>query len=460
MTDRVQDQAPREEMVLVEPWPQSGPDYNSWNLDAARFVALVQAHPTLWHNDSPLKYLGMRIDTRDGAFILTDRDGNALDANRVIAAIRKSAERYGSDSVGAGPRHPSRTPTPSAAVAQAGASSGEAMREAGIPQSVVRDLMKRAGYDDSRPHPDCYTHFSWITFSKLLFAVRAILGNERPPPERATPQRITPRSSMTELDARERAIEDGFLKKGNNPLAPPAPVETASAGVVEAWEMLDAHVQNRRDMGQFGMADQMEQALSVIRTALTAAQPAPVEMAGTGVAEAARAVVHAWQYTETDPDGPLNSAMKRLQAALAAAQSASGGRLEEQLASVEAELKAADARGRHARGLQARLHNKAIALRTALTAAQPASGGEDWQPIETAPKGDGRFNTPRIQLWAPTLFGGMVVTGRFSDDGHSRKPRPYWGYEGQDISTARAAPPTHWRPLPAPPAALTPGSQS
>ncbi|WP_424140903.1 Lar family restriction alleviation protein, partial [Roseomonas chloroacetimidivorans] len=64
-----------------------------------------------------------------------------------------------------------RTPTPSAAVEQAGASSGEAAREAGIPQSVVRDLMKRAGYDDSRPHPDCYTHFSWITFSKLLFAV-------------------------------------------------------------------------------------------------------------------------------------------------------------------------------------------------------------------------------------------------------------------------------------------------
>ncbi|WP_424140267.1 Lar family restriction alleviation protein, partial [Roseomonas chloroacetimidivorans] len=245
-----------------------------------------------------------------------------------------------------------------AAVEQAGASSGEAMREAGIPQSVVRDLMKRAGYDDSRPHPDCYTHFSWITFSKLLFAVRAILGNERPPPERATPQRIAPRISMTELDARERAIEDGFLKKGNNPLAPPAPVETASAGVVEAL----------RDL-----------------------EDACNEMAGAIPADIYNAM--------TDRVPGMDDLRDRMDAARRAA-------------------------------------------RTALTAAQPASGGEDWQPIETAPKGDGRFNTPRIQLWTPTLFGGMVVTGRFSDDGHSRKPRPYWGYEGQDISTARAAPPT------------------
>ena len=42
--------------------------------------------------------------------------------------------------------------------------------------------------------------------------------------------------------------------------------------VNEAWEILDAHVENRRAMGQFQMAAQMEEALIVIREALAASQ--------------------------------------------------------------------------------------------------------------------------------------------------------------------------------------------
>ena len=76
-------------------WPKSGPDFNRWNLDAAAFAKLIQDHPHLWHMDGPLKYLTLRIDTRDGGFTLTDRDGKPIEPERVVAAALKSAERFG-----------------------------------------------------------------------------------------------------------------------------------------------------------------------------------------------------------------------------------------------------------------------------------------------------------------------------------------------------------------------------
>lgn len=75
-----------------ETWPRTGPDFNRWNDDAAAFVRLVQDNPGFWLADFSVKYLGLRIDTRSGHFVLKDRDGAVIQPERVLAAIEKSAE--------------------------------------------------------------------------------------------------------------------------------------------------------------------------------------------------------------------------------------------------------------------------------------------------------------------------------------------------------------------------------
>lgn len=70
-------------------WPKSGPAMNAWNNDAAAFVKLVQAHSHIWHNDIDLKYLELRIDTRNGGFLLCDRDGKPIFPERVLAALAR-----------------------------------------------------------------------------------------------------------------------------------------------------------------------------------------------------------------------------------------------------------------------------------------------------------------------------------------------------------------------------------
>ena len=77
------------------PWPTRGPDFNRWNLDAAGLAALLQATPTAWLTDSALKYVTMRIDTRSGAFLLSDADMRPIDAERVTKAVSKAREQFG-----------------------------------------------------------------------------------------------------------------------------------------------------------------------------------------------------------------------------------------------------------------------------------------------------------------------------------------------------------------------------
>jgi len=57
------------------PWPVSGPDFNPWYQDAAKFLFFVQQHPLAWCRDFRLKYLNIRVDTRSGAFVMFARDG-------------------------------------------------------------------------------------------------------------------------------------------------------------------------------------------------------------------------------------------------------------------------------------------------------------------------------------------------------------------------------------------------
>jgi hypothetical protein len=74
----------------------------------------------------------------------------------------------------------------------------------------------------------------------------------------------------------------------------------------------------------------------------------------------------------------------------------------------------------------------------------PAPAEAEWRPIEMAPR-DGEV------LARSPAYGGITVIAIWDDDRHARKPRPFWRFTGHDITTARAAPPTHWRPLPPPP---------
>lgn len=72
-------------------WPSSGPDFNRWEDDVFRLIELMKSvnGEPWWTADMPLKYLVIRIDTRDGGFIISDRDGNRISPDRVVAAIAR-----------------------------------------------------------------------------------------------------------------------------------------------------------------------------------------------------------------------------------------------------------------------------------------------------------------------------------------------------------------------------------
>jgi len=79
---------------------------------------------------------------------------------------------------------------------------------------------------------------------------------------------------------------------------------------------------------------------------------------------------------------------------------------------------------------------------------------EGWQPIETAPK-DGT----RVLLWVCDFGRWLCVCGSWDNDRHATKPKPYWTHDNarsNGIRDTRANQPTHWMPLPPPPAMKEP----
>lgn len=75
-------------------WPHDQPA--GWNLDAARLLMLVQsAGGMMWLGLGRAKYLELRVDTRDGAFNLYDRDGQPLNPDDVVEAVEKAISNYG-----------------------------------------------------------------------------------------------------------------------------------------------------------------------------------------------------------------------------------------------------------------------------------------------------------------------------------------------------------------------------
>jgi hypothetical protein len=85
--------APDDAAKRFRAWPHDEP--NGWNLNAARFVDLLQSQPMMWLRLTRAKYIEMRIDTRDGGFNLYDRDRQPLEPDEVVAAIKEATEKYG-----------------------------------------------------------------------------------------------------------------------------------------------------------------------------------------------------------------------------------------------------------------------------------------------------------------------------------------------------------------------------
>jgi len=81
---------------------------------------------------------------------------------------------------------------------------------------------------------------------------------------------------------------------------------------------------------------------------------------------------------------------------------------------------------------------------------------EGWQPIETAPK-DGT----RVLFWVRGFGRWMCVCGSWDIERYATKPKPHWTHDNErsnGIRETRANQPTHWMPLPAPPATEEPTS--
>jgi hypothetical protein len=55
-----------------------------WNSGILSLVARILDHPRGWCKNYQLKYIVIRIDTRDGTFLLFDRDNNPITLQQVL----------------------------------------------------------------------------------------------------------------------------------------------------------------------------------------------------------------------------------------------------------------------------------------------------------------------------------------------------------------------------------------
>jgi hypothetical protein len=77
--------------ALAMTWPTTGPDFNRWYVDFAEFAKILDEnrHENFWPMDTSLKYLNVRIDTRDNAFVISNDNGETISPDRVLEAIEK-----------------------------------------------------------------------------------------------------------------------------------------------------------------------------------------------------------------------------------------------------------------------------------------------------------------------------------------------------------------------------------
>lgn len=78
-------------------WPKDkyGHGTNEWEHDIGAFGTLLQANTDgWWCFDTKLKYLDIRVDTRDGGFIVS-AEGQRISPDRVVDAIQKWRQEFG-----------------------------------------------------------------------------------------------------------------------------------------------------------------------------------------------------------------------------------------------------------------------------------------------------------------------------------------------------------------------------
>lgn len=92
-----------------------------------------------------------------------------------------------------------------------------------------------------------------------------------------------------------------------------------------------------------------------------------------------------------------------------------------------------------------------VMARELLTLRQ-ARAGEQWQPIETAPR-DGTELLGLFPYYTSAIEGGSVWVMRWNDEKFRPNPKPHFEASGWvwGVQDQRRKQPTHWRPLPPPP---------
>lgn len=76
-------------------WPTvSGPfGCNPWHTNLSDFTRLIEEHPMLYAGNMALKYLNLRVDTRNGQFLVFNEQKQHIEADVVVAAARATSVR-------------------------------------------------------------------------------------------------------------------------------------------------------------------------------------------------------------------------------------------------------------------------------------------------------------------------------------------------------------------------------
>lgn len=84
-------------------WPTDGPEFNAWNINLFLFISILEEAKGsgFWTQDFDLKYLTIRVDTRDNGFLLyvdnldDEKQPIKISPDRVLAAIDKHYTKWG-----------------------------------------------------------------------------------------------------------------------------------------------------------------------------------------------------------------------------------------------------------------------------------------------------------------------------------------------------------------------------
>ncbi len=87
---------------MTDTWPTSKDTGDTWNINFGRFCGILNSVQDVrwWIVDFDLKYLEIRLDTRDNGFLLFidkeygKKERERVDPQRVVDAIQRFKEKY------------------------------------------------------------------------------------------------------------------------------------------------------------------------------------------------------------------------------------------------------------------------------------------------------------------------------------------------------------------------------